>query len=51
LVATNWLFVAVFVFSLMDLAVRMPREEQMMIARFGDEYKAYIKRTGRLLPK
>jgi len=51
LVAANWLFVAVLLFSLVDLAVRIPREEQMMITRFGDEYKAYMKRTGRLLPR
>jgi len=51
LIAANWLFVALLVFSLVDLTLRIPREEQMMIARFGDEYKAYMKRTGRLLPK
>jgi protein-S-isoprenylcysteine O-methyltransferase Ste14 len=51
LVAANWLFVALLLFSLADLAVRIPREEQMMIARFGDEYEAYMRRTGRLLPR
>ncbi|MBN1313570.1 MAG: isoprenylcysteine carboxylmethyltransferase family protein [Anaerolineae bacterium] len=30
---------------------RVPREEQMMREHFGEEYQAYIKRTGRLLPK
>jgi protein-S-isoprenylcysteine O-methyltransferase Ste14 len=51
LISANWLFVAVLVFSIVDLSLRMPREEQMMIARFGDEYEAYKQRTGRLLPR
>ncbi len=33
------------------IVVRTPKEEQMMIARFGDEYLAYMKRTGRFLPR
>jgi len=31
--------------------VRVPREEAMMLERFGEEYRAYMARTGRLLPK
>ena len=30
---------------------RAPREEQMMIEQFGDEYRAYRKSSGRFLPK
>jgi protein-S-isoprenylcysteine O-methyltransferase Ste14 len=30
---------------------RTPREEQMMIDRFGDEYRAYMQQTGRVIPK
>jgi protein-S-isoprenylcysteine O-methyltransferase Ste14 len=33
------------------IVVRTPREEQMMIDRFGDEYIVYMKRTGRYLPR
>jgi protein-S-isoprenylcysteine O-methyltransferase Ste14 len=51
LVAASWLFIAVLVLSLADLTLRMPREEQMMIARFGEEYKAYMRSTGRLFPR
>lgn len=29
---------------------RVGREEQMMIDNFGDEYRAYMKRTARLIP-
>lgn len=30
--------------------IRVPREEQMMIDRFGDEYQSYMTRTGRIIP-
>jgi protein-S-isoprenylcysteine O-methyltransferase Ste14 len=50
LVTANWLFIAVLLFSIVDLSLRMPKEEQMMIAEFGDEYRAYMQRTGRLFP-
>ncbi len=30
---------------------RVPREEQMMLDNFGDEYREYITRTGRVLPR
>jgi protein-S-isoprenylcysteine O-methyltransferase Ste14 len=29
----------------------VPREEAMMLAEFGEEYREYAARTGRLLPK
>ena len=31
--------------------LRVEKEESMMIEQFGDEYKDYMKKTGRLLPK
>jgi protein-S-isoprenylcysteine O-methyltransferase Ste14 len=41
--------------AIMSFAViysfRVSTEEQMMLDRFGDEYRAYMKRTGRLLPR
>jgi protein-S-isoprenylcysteine O-methyltransferase Ste14 len=30
---------------------RVRREEQMMLDRFGDEYRAYMTRTGRIIPR
>jgi protein-S-isoprenylcysteine O-methyltransferase Ste14 len=34
----------------LNFMLRIPPEEKMMLQRFGDEYRAYMKRTGRLLP-
>ncbi len=51
LLTANWIFVAVSVLSIVGLIVRIPKEEQMMIEAFGEEYKAYMQRTGRFLPK
>ncbi|MBN1318473.1 MAG: isoprenylcysteine carboxylmethyltransferase family protein [Anaerolineales bacterium] len=51
LVSSHLFFIVVLLFSIIDLALRIPKEEQMMIEEFGDTYREYIKRTGRLLPK
>jgi protein-S-isoprenylcysteine O-methyltransferase Ste14 len=31
--------------------VRVPKEEQMMIDQFGEEYREYMKQTGCIFPK
>lgn len=51
LLTANWIFVAVCVLSIAGLLWRVPKEEQMMVEAFGDEYKAYMLRTGRFFPK
>ncbi len=33
------------------MLIRTPGEERMLIEEFGDEYRAYMARTGRFLPK
>jgi protein-S-isoprenylcysteine O-methyltransferase Ste14 len=33
------------------LAARTPREEEKLIEKFGDQYRAYMSRTGRFLPR
>ena len=30
--------------------IRVPREEELMIAGFGEEYRAYMRRTARIIP-
>jgi len=51
LVTGNWVFVLLAVAVIAGLAARVPKEEQMMIEEFGEEYKAYMQRTGRFFPK
>ena len=51
LVTANWFFIALLVVSIIVLALRIPKEEQMMVDDFGEEYKIYMQRTGRLFPK
>lgn len=51
LVAANWLMGLASLSVLVMLIIRLPKEAENLIERFGDEYRAFIKRTGRLLPK
>jgi protein-S-isoprenylcysteine O-methyltransferase Ste14 len=48
----NWfvLFMSVVVALLLRLLV-IPAEEKALVAKFGDQYRAYMGRTGRLLPR
>ncbi len=51
LVTANWFFVAFAIVTTASLFARVPEEEQMMIAEFEEEYKAYMQRTGRFFPE
>ncbi len=51
LLTANWIFAAVCVLSIAGTLWRIPKEEQMMIEAFGDEYTTYMRRTGRLIPR
>ena len=50
LVAANWFMLAAGVVLVTMLVVRTRIEEEKLLARFGDPYRAYLKRTGRFLP-
>jgi protein-S-isoprenylcysteine O-methyltransferase Ste14 len=50
-VSANWIPVFFAALAAVFLVARVPREEQMMLERFGDEYREYMRRTGRFLPK
>ena len=50
LLAANWFMGLASLSVLVMLLIRLPNEEEKLIERFGDEYRAYIERTGRLLP-
>ena len=51
MIADNWFIAALGVLAFLGMAVRTPKEEANLIAKFGDEYLEYMKRTGRYLPK
>jgi protein-S-isoprenylcysteine O-methyltransferase Ste14 len=50
LVAANWTSFVLAALGTLIVLIRIRREERMMLQHFGDEYREYIKRTGRLLP-
>lgn len=52
LVPANWLIALPGVIGFLILmAVRIRREEEVMLERFGDKYRAYMQSTGRFLPQ
>jgi len=50
LVSASLLFLVYYAISGFLIVVRIPREERMMLEKFGEEYRVYMRRTGRLLP-
>jgi protein-S-isoprenylcysteine O-methyltransferase Ste14 len=51
LAAANWFLLATGALLLTMIVVRTHREEENLLARFGDPYRAYRDRTGRFLPR
>lgn len=51
LIADNWFIIALGVLAFIGMALRTPKEEANLIAKFGDEYREYMQRTGRFFPK
>jgi protein-S-isoprenylcysteine O-methyltransferase Ste14 len=51
LMADNWFIAALGILAFILMAVRTPKEEANLIEKFGDEYRQYMQRTGRFLPK
>ncbi len=49
--SANWLVAPPTLAGIVLLCARAWREENMLIERFGDKYRAYMKRTGRFLPR
>jgi protein-S-isoprenylcysteine O-methyltransferase Ste14 len=50
-VTANRVFVILAVMVIAGMMARVPREEQMMVEEFGEEYRTYMKRTGRFFPR
>jgi protein-S-isoprenylcysteine O-methyltransferase Ste14 len=51
LVAANWLLLLPDLAIITIIYTQIGMEEKMLIARFGDEYREYMKRTPRFIPK
>jgi len=49
--SANWLVAPPMAAGIVLLYARVGKEEAMMIERFSDEYRSYMKRTGRFLPR
>ena len=51
LLSDNGLILSLVVVAVIVISARIPKEEAMMVAQFGDVYQTYMQRTGRLLPR
>ena len=51
LIADSWFIALLGILAFIAMAIRTPKEEANLIEKFGDEYREYMKRTGRYLPK
>jgi protein-S-isoprenylcysteine O-methyltransferase Ste14 len=51
LISEDWFVALMSVLVFVMLSIRTPKEEARLIEKFGDEYRQYMQRTGRFLPK
>lgn len=51
LMAANWLIGLIGLSFVAVVAIRVKKEEQKLIEKFGDQYRKYMAATGRFLPK
>ncbi len=52
ILSANWLIGVLYLGSLVLMyGIRVSREEEMMISRFGETYRQYMQKTGRILPR
>jgi protein-S-isoprenylcysteine O-methyltransferase Ste14 len=51
MMADNWFIALLGILTFIAMAIRTPKEEANLIEKFGDEYREYMKHTGRYLPK
>jgi protein-S-isoprenylcysteine O-methyltransferase Ste14 len=51
LIAANWFLLLTGGVVLFLLVVRTRTEEEKLLLRFGDAYRAYVKQTGRFIPR
>ena len=51
LATANWFIFAASFCTFVLLVIRTEKEETKLIERFGDDYRNYMKRTGKFIPK
>jgi protein-S-isoprenylcysteine O-methyltransferase Ste14 len=51
LVSDIWLIILFGALAFIAMAIRTPKEEANLIEKFGDEYREYMKSTGRFIPR
>ena len=51
MMADNWFIALLGILAFIGMAIRTPKEEANLIEKFGDEYREYMKVTGRFFPK
>jgi protein-S-isoprenylcysteine O-methyltransferase Ste14 len=50
MMADNWFIAALGILTFILMAIRTPKEEANLVEKFGEEYREYMKTTGRFLP-
>ncbi len=51
LLTANWLLALLGLLAFSMMVIRTRIEEDKLIERFGEEYRSYMERTGRFLPR
>jgi len=51
LATANWFIFVSGAFLFILIVIRTRKEEELLLARFGDAYRRYMERTGRFLPR
>jgi protein-S-isoprenylcysteine O-methyltransferase Ste14 len=51
LMADNWFIASLGMLAFIGMAIRTQKEEANLIEKFGNEYREYMKHTGRFFPK
>jgi protein-S-isoprenylcysteine O-methyltransferase Ste14 len=51
LMSANLLIIFLIILIIISIVIRIPKEEEMLIAEFGNEYRDYMKNASRFFPK
>jgi protein-S-isoprenylcysteine O-methyltransferase Ste14 len=51
LLTCNYIIIILTLLAIISLIMRIPKEEEMLISEFGEDYKNYMLSTGRFFPK